>query len=387
MPRRPGTPRLIREINDRAALDLMLEVGPLTKTRLGELTGLSKVTAAQMLARLEERRLVEVVGTLEGGRGPNAALYGVVPSSGYVAGLHVGPDAVTTAVADITGEVVAEVSVNPREAADPVSVIRRGVTKATRRAGVAKTRLRCLVIGSPGIVDAGTGDLRYAYDLPEWHLGLLRALRTDFRRPVVIENDVNLAALAERSSGVARGVDDFVLVWVGRGLGLAAVIDGRLHRGVSGGAGEIGYLPVPDEPLPQGMRNPRHSGFQSLVGADGVRRLARQHGIRRPTAPACVEAALDDPARGGALLDELARRLAIGLSGVCVVLDPGLCVLSGEIALAGGPELAGRVEAALAEMCPNPTQVVASDVEGDPVLRGTVLLGLEAARDEIFSQP
>jgi predicted NBD/HSP70 family sugar kinase len=387
MPRRPGTPRLIREINDRAALDLMLEVGPLTKTRLGELTGLSKVTAAQMLARLEERRLVEVVGTLEGGRGPNAALYSVVPSSGYVAGLHVGPDVVTTAVADITGDVVAEVSVDPREAADPVSVIRRGVTKATRRAGVAKTRLRCLVIGSPGIVDAGTGDLRYAYDLPEWHLGLLKALRTDFRRPVVIENDVNLAALAERSAGVARGVDDFVLVWVGRGLGLAAVLDGRLHRGVSGGAGEIGYLPVPEEPLPKGMRNPRHSGFQSLVGADGVRRLAREHGIRRRTAAACIEAALDEPERGGALFDELARRLAIGLSSVCVVLDPGLCVLTGEITVAGGAQLAHRVEAALAEMCPNPTRVVASDVEGDPVLRGTVLLGLEAARDEVFSQP
>ncbi|HYJ67499.1 MAG TPA: ROK family transcriptional regulator [Nocardioidaceae bacterium] len=386
MPRRPGTPRLIREINDRAALDLMLEVGPLTKTRLGELTGLSKVTAAQMLGRLEERRLVEVVGTLEGGRGPNAALYGVVPSSGYVAGLHVGPDVVTTAVADITGEVVAEVSVDPREAADPVSVIRRGVTKATRRAGVAKTRLRCLVIGSPGIVDAGTGDLRFAYDLPEWHLGLLRALRTDFRRPVVIENDVNLAALAERSAGAARGVDDFVLVWVGRGLGLAAVLDGRLHRGVSGGAGEIGYLPVPDEPLPKGMRNPRHSGFQSLVGADGVRRLARAHGIRRRSAVACIEAALGEPERGGVLLDELAHRLAIGLSSVCVVLDPGLCVLSGEIAVAGGAVLAHRVEAALAEICPNPTRVVASDVEGDPVLRGTVLLGLEAARDEVFSQ-
>lgn len=81
----------------------MVEVGPITKTRLGELTGLSKVTAAQMLARLEERRLVEVVGTLEGGRGPNAALYGVVPSSGCVAGLHVGPEGVTTAVATSPG--------------------------------------------------------------------------------------------------------------------------------------------------------------------------------------------------------------------------------------------------------------------------------------------
>src|SRR3984957_9516399 len=98
MQRRPGTPSLLRELNDRSALELLLMGGPMTRAQLGEHTGLSKVTASQLLARLEDRGLVAVVGEQAGGRGPNAALYAVVPSSAYVAGLDVGPNAVTAGI-------------------------------------------------------------------------------------------------------------------------------------------------------------------------------------------------------------------------------------------------------------------------------------------------
>ena len=92
--RLPGTPSLLRAINDRAALELLLERGPLTRAQLGELTGLSKVTASQLVERLEERQLVARVGELNGGRGPNAQLYAVVPGSAYVVGVEVGPEKV-----------------------------------------------------------------------------------------------------------------------------------------------------------------------------------------------------------------------------------------------------------------------------------------------------
>ena len=113
MQRRPGTPSLLRELNDRSALELLLTGGPMTRAQLGEHTGLSKVTASQLLARLEERGLVAVAGELAGGRGPNAALYAVVPSTAYVAGLHVEQDEVSAGVADITGNVVTQISVDP----------------------------------------------------------------------------------------------------------------------------------------------------------------------------------------------------------------------------------------------------------------------------------
>jgi DNA-binding transcriptional ArsR family regulator len=169
MERRPGVPRLLREINDRAALELLLASGPLTRGQIGELTGLSKVTASQTLARLEERGLVEVVGEQAGNRGPNAALYGVIPSCAYVAGLEVGPDSVTAAIADINGDVVAEVTATPGSQDDPVTVVHNVVVKACRSAKVALSRLRGVVIGAPGVVDPRTGDVRFSFDLPHWH--------------------------------------------------------------------------------------------------------------------------------------------------------------------------------------------------------------------------
>src|SRR5438309_10265988 len=95
---KPGTPSLLRELNDRAALELRLAEGPLTRAQLSERTGVSKVTVSQMLARLEDRGLVMVAGEQAGGRGPNAALYSVVPSSAYVAGLYVEFDQVSAAI-------------------------------------------------------------------------------------------------------------------------------------------------------------------------------------------------------------------------------------------------------------------------------------------------
>src|ERR1700710_1461927 len=89
--RLPGTPRLLRALNDRAALELLLTRGPLTRAQLGEMTGLSKVTASQLVERLEERGLVRRVGEQAGGRGPNAQLYAVTPSSAHVIGVEVGP--------------------------------------------------------------------------------------------------------------------------------------------------------------------------------------------------------------------------------------------------------------------------------------------------------
>src|SRR6266702_6368968 len=163
---KPGTPSLLRELNDRAALELLLAEGPLTRAQLSERTGVSKVTVSQMLARLEDRGLVMIAGEQAGGRGPNAALYSVVPSSAFVAGLYVESDLVCAAVADVTGRRVAEVSGNPNGAEDPVELVRGTIERACASAGLEVARLRALVIGSPGVVDPRTGDPRLAVNLP-----------------------------------------------------------------------------------------------------------------------------------------------------------------------------------------------------------------------------
>jgi predicted NBD/HSP70 family sugar kinase len=384
-------PRLLREINDRAALELLLATGPMTRGQIGDRTGLSKVTASQTLSRLEERGLVEVVGTQAGGRGPNAALYSVIPSSAYVAGLEVGPELISAAVADIHGRTIAEVTVDPRDLDDPVSVVHGAITKACRSAKISFGKLHGIVIGTPGVVDPRSGDVRFSFDLPGWHEGVHEALAGDLKREVTIENDVNLAAIAERVDGAAQGLDDFVLLWSSRGLGLAVVLGGKLYRGRSGSAGEIGYLPVPGVPLPEDIRTEPGrlpslaGGLQSLVSSEAVSELARGYGFAADGAGQCVKVAVAAGADGEPLLDEIAHRLALGVAAVCVILDPGLVVLAGEVGHAGGSALTTRVEEAVARICPVRPQVVTTAVtHKNPVLRGAVLAALDQARETLL---
>src|ERR1700753_3297833 len=140
--RLPGTPRLLRAINDRAALELLLSRGPLTRAQLGELTGLSKVTASQLVERLEERGLVTRVGEQAGGRGPNAQLYAVVPSSAFVVGVEVGPEHGVAACADVTGAVVSRVQQSTQDTDDPVGVVHNAVVEAARTAKAPISRVR-----------------------------------------------------------------------------------------------------------------------------------------------------------------------------------------------------------------------------------------------------
>jgi len=389
---RPGTPSLLRVLNDRAALDLLLGGEMLTRAQISEYTGVSKVTVSQMLARLEERGLVAIAGEQAGGRGPNAALYSVVPSSAYVAGLYVDFDLVSAAVADVTGRRVAEVSGNPNGTDDPVELVRGTIEQACASAGIEVTRLSALVIGSPGVVDPRTGDPRLAVNLPAWHEGALDALTDAWHKPVVIENDVNLAAMAERADGAAASADDFVLVWLGVGLGLATILGGRLHRGTAGAAGEIGYLPVHGAPLHTDLRHPASGGFQSLAAGNVVRELAARHGFTAPTPAEAVRAAVSAADRGDAsseraeaFLSELAHRVAVGVASVCVVLDPGLVVLGGEVGRAGGTVLADRVAAAVASIWPSRPRVVPTGVPGEPVLRGAMLAAVARARSALLA--
>jgi predicted NBD/HSP70 family sugar kinase len=383
--RLPGTPRLLRALNDRAALDLLLSRGPLTRAQLGEMTGLSKVTASQLVERLEERGLVRRVGEQAGGRGPNAQLYAVTPTSAHVIGVDVGPDSVIAACADITGAVIGRSELSTKDTDDPVGVVHQAVVQAASDAGTDITSVRRVVLGTPGLVDPQSGEISFAWDLPRWHRGLLADLRRDLSTPVVFGNDVNLAAVAESSSGAAAGVSDFALVWIGRGVGLASVIAGRLHQGATGAAGEIGYLPVGGAEVPHNASKRGVKGaFQTLAAAEAVKAIGKQHGFKGAEAADVVSAAVAAGESGEPVLDELARRLALGVAATCLVLDPPLVVLAGEVGRAGGPALADRVEREVAAITLVSPKVVVTGVASEPVLHGALHTALDAVRDEVF---
>ncbi|MEU2232720.1 ROK family transcriptional regulator [Streptomyces vietnamensis] len=395
-PGTPGTPRVLRAMNDRAALDLLLEHGPLSRTRIGKLTGLSKPTASQLLARLEAAGLVVATGTTEGRPGPNAQLYAVDARAAHAAGLDVDQHRIHAAVADVTGRIVGEYELRTpgRSASGVVRQVTDALDGAVKAAGVTHADVRRLVIGTPGAFDPATGRLRYASHLPGWHSPtLLEELAAVLPMPFEYENDVNLVALAEQRLGAARGHSDFALLWNEGGLGAALVLGGRLHRGFTGGAGELGFLPVPGTPLVRQVTKANSGGFQELAGIQAVPRLAREAGIETPDHPfvPVVSGLLsraaethEDDARYAELLDRYAERLAVGLASLVTVLDPELIVLAGDALVTGGEPLRARVQSELADLAPSRPRLVLSAVRRSPVLRGALESALATTRDEVF---
>ncbi|MFF4757047.1 ROK family protein [Streptomyces sp. NPDC001292] len=392
----PGTPRVLRAMNDRAALDLLLEHGPLSRTRIGKLTGLSKPTVSQLLARLEAAGLVLATGTSRGRPGPNAQLYAVNPAAAHVAGLDVNPVRIRAAVADITGRTVGEYEL-PTPGRRPSQPVVRQVTDAldgaVKAAGLARGDVHRLVIGTPGAFDPNTGRLRYASHLPGWHSPtLLDELAAALPMPVEYENDVNLVAMAEQRLGAARGHRDFVLLWNQEGLGAALVIGGRLHRGWTGGAGEVGFLPVPGTPLVRQVTRANSGGYQELAGSQALPKLARELGIVDLPTGSAAEAAAALVARAAdhatgldrTLLTRYATRLATGLASLVSVLDPELVVLSGASLTAGGEVLRALVQAELEELAAPRPRLVVADLREHPVLRGALESALATTRDEVF---
>ncbi|MFE0516563.1 ROK family transcriptional regulator [Streptomyces sp. NPDC058964] len=399
----PASPSTARAINDRLALRLLQQEGPLTAGQLKQLTGLSRPTVADLVERLTTSGLITVVGESgEQRRGPNARLYGIVADRAHLAALDVRTESVSVLVSDLLGRVLTEASVpiggdtGTGPALEQATAL---VERAVKEAGAE--RPHTVGIGAPGLIDPATGELRDSAGLPAWHRRLVAALQERFPEArVSVENETNLAALAEQGEGAARDRDTFVLLWLGHSPGAAVVLDGSLRRGASGGTGEIGFLPVPGTPA---LPSPTdcEGGYHSLVGAAAVAELAAQHGLAaagadRGTAAAVVRDAAGSVGEGAAtdgtdpsarFLDDLADRIAIGVASVVAILDPGCVVLGGEVGQAGGAPLAGRVAERIRRMSPLATEVRASGLGGTAVLRGALLTARERAQDELFTPP
>ncbi|MFD8527871.1 ROK family transcriptional regulator [Streptosporangium canum] len=374
-----ATPQMARAINDRLALDLLLEHGTLTAPQLRALTGLSRPTVSDLIERLRVNGLIAVVGESgEDRRGPNARVYGIVADRAHVAGVDVRRDTVNVTVADITGRTVGSAArplktgrslktAGPLDTAGPAGAGRpagAGQSVEPGRSGepgddlvtiIAGTvaeaaghrSLHAVVVGAPGMVNPHSGELATDNGVPGWRPNLLQALRHRIDAPVTLENEVNLAAVAEHRIGSARGRKDFVLLWLDDGVGAAVTLDGRLRRGASGGAGEVGTL---------GLRG---GSFCDLVSTEFI---------------------------GGLDRDSVAARIAEGAFASVAVLDPGLVVLGGETGRSGGDTLAALVGERLAALSPVPTQVRPSTVEGNAILHGALLTALSIAHRDVFGE-
>jgi predicted NBD/HSP70 family sugar kinase len=375
-------------MNERTILELIQLEGSLTRADVARQSGLSKPTVSQALAGLEQAGLVHVVGRSTGRKGPGAVVYELNPRSGFVVGVDVGRHWLRAALADITGAVVARRQERAAHSARVlVPQIARLAHQVAAEGGLEWSEVTHATVGNPGVLDPTRRTVQLAPNLPGWGKpGLVEALAEQLGGQVGFENDVNLAALGEQSHGAGRDVSDFVFLWVGTGVGLGIVIDGRLHRGAGGAAGEIGYLPL-------GMGDPhdpssrRRGALEEAAGAAGVVRAARALGMRPPLSAKAVFAA----ARAGDKLAERvvaseAARIALAVAAVAPVLDPELVILGGGIAAGAGDLLTGMVAKELEQISPFHPRLAASELGDEAVLSGAVATSLAAARAELFNR-
>ena len=374
-------PPLIRALNERMLLGQIRNLGPCSRADLARLSGLSKPTVSLALATVERAGLVRVAGQQTGRPGRSAQLYEVRPDAGYVLGLDVGAQYLRGALADLSGEVRARASARLH-----ASSVRGRVNELVRladglcaEAGVTRSGVTQAVIGSPGVYDPRRQAMALTGRPPGWERPeVMTRLREEFGDSLVLENDINAAALAEQASGHGRGVGSFVFVSIGTGIGMGLVMDGQLVRGAHGVAGEIAYIPMTGGRGAGPEKTPWRGALETASSAPGVVRAARRAGLRGPVSARRVftAAARGDERAAGVVADE-ALLVARLLCTVISLVDPELIVLGGGIGQA--PGFAATVTAELRPMAPVMPDVRVSALGTEAVADGCLAAAAELA--------
>jgi predicted NBD/HSP70 family sugar kinase len=374
-------PQLIRALNEQLLLSQIRQLGPCSRADLARLSGLSKPTVSLALSNVERSGLVRIAGQRTGVPGRSARLYEIRPDAGFVLGLDIGHHYLRGALADLAGEVRAKHSARTRAASvrGRLADLIRLADTLCEEAGVGRNSITQTVIGSPGVYDPR----RNAMALTGGLAGLSRpavlaGLREAFGQELVVENDVDAAALAERAHGHGREFASFAFVWIGTGIGLGLVLDGRLHRGAHGVAGEIAYMPISEGQGTDEDDARKRGALEAAGSASAVVRAARRAGMRGPVSARSVfAAAARGDERAAAVVAGEARLVAKAVSAVVTVVDPELVVLGGGIGEA--PGFSAAVTAELRGLAPVLPEVRVSALGTDAVVDGCLASGTELA--------
>jgi predicted NBD/HSP70 family sugar kinase len=340
-------------------------------SRLAELaqrTGLSRPTVDSILTELGRLGWVEQRDPQDppdGGRqaGRPARTYRLNPDAGFVVGVDVGVNLLTAMVADITGttrHTVTRPISRSTPGAERRTAVQSLVADALAELGVEPRETLALSLGVPGIVDP-SGRITLSTVIPDWtgfhvekHFGRWAGV------PVTVANDANMATLAEHWIGAARLVDDVVYVLAGRRTSAGIIVDGRLHTGRHGAAGEIGSIPD------------LYFSTEELLATPGT----------DPDSPDAIgsvfRAAQAGDEQAAALVEEFYRRLARVVEFLVKAFDPDMVVLGGGVSRAGRPLVDG-VERHLDRPVFNTMPIVLSQLGPEAVALGAVRSALQLA--------
>jgi predicted NBD/HSP70 family sugar kinase len=372
-------PQHIRAMNEQLILEHIRTAGELSRADLARTSSLAKNTVSQALANLERAGLVRVAGVRTGVPGPAATLYRINPAAGFVLGLDVGSHYLRGAITDLTGVVRARTSLRTRARGGSGRVAELADLGAMlcAEAGVAMTDVSQTVLGSPGIYDPARDALNLVGDRPGWDKPVvLRELRQAFGDTLVLENDIDAAALAEQAHGHGHDVDSFAFVSIGTGIGMGLVIGGRLHRGAHGAAGEIGFLPIADGVGAAAGDARRQGRLEVAASAPGVVRAARLAGMQGPVSARAVFAAAGrGDERAARIVATEAVLVANAICAIVAVADPDLIVLGGGIGQAD--HFLDLVATHVGDMAPVVPELRVSALGDDAVVDGCLAAGAD----------
>ncbi|HEY2278872.1 MAG TPA: ROK family transcriptional regulator [Streptosporangiaceae bacterium] len=394
-------------MNEQLLLGHIRQLGPCSRADLARLSGLSKPTVSLALATVERAGLIRVAGQQTGRPGRSAQLYEVRPDVGYVLGLDVGAQYLRGAVADLAGAVRARgaARLHASSVRGRIDDLVQLAVSLCAEAGLERSAVAQAVIGSPGVYDPQRNAMALTGRPPGWERPeVMTWLREEFGSTLVVENDINAAALAEQADGHGRDVASFAFVSVGTGIGMGLVIGGQLVRGRHGAAGEIAYIPMTgghglgasadgaepgtgsppsasasaSAPSASASASDWRGALENASSAAAVVRSARRAGLRgQVSARSVFQAAARGDDRAAAVVADEARLVARMLCTVVSVIDPELIVLGGGIGQA--PGFADAVIAELEPMAPVLPDVRVSALGTEAVADGCLAAATELA--------
>ncbi len=322
---------------------LVLEGTATTRSEIGRVTGLSRTAVTARVNQLIARGLLveRTAGESTGGRPPVRLEFNT--AGGIVLAASIGRSRTQLGVSDLGGELLVDESIELDHELGPEHCL-PPVAERLRDLAVAAGRSAADVVGIgvsiPGTVDIDHGSSLSSIVLPSWDgIPLAPLLRGDLDVPVLVDRDVNVMAMAERT-GPLRDVRDLLMVKASTGIGAAVVSGGTLQRGDLHAAGELGHIPLRDG---GGVlcRCGQRDCLEAVAGGWALVKALRAEGREVTHVRDVVRLALGGDPVALDMIRESGRRVGEVLSSAVTLLNPGVVVIGGDLASAYEPFVAG----------------------------------------------
>lgn len=324
-------------MNRNLLLNIIRREGQISRTQLTALSGLSVGAVSGIINELLRDRWVLEVGEGDYTGGRRRTLLRLNPQAGYAVGLKLMENRVVSAVTDFETTLLDyrehhfTFDDKPEHLSDILATV---IEASMSRSGIRPDNFFGVGIGLAGVIYAQSGIVHYSPFFGWRDVPLAAMVGERIRRPVYVENDVNTLTLAEQLFGAGRHYNNFVVVTVGRGIGMGMVINGQLYGGGKGGAGELGHV-IMQRPM---VETELARSLEALAADPAVTRMVQQSSEKLSselTFEGVVALAESGDLNAQAALRESGEWLGIGLANVINILCPDLLIVSGEGVAAG----------------------------------------------------